>query len=58
MNRRLKKVEKALDVNQGEPRVAEIVVFCDGYLSPDSTVGNVIIREVKYDDICKRQGQL
>jgi len=58
MNRRLKKVEKVLNVSQGEPKVAEIVMFCDGELAPDRIVGNVIVREVRYDDVMKRQEQL
>ncbi|MCJ7693451.1 MAG: hypothetical protein MUO22_08565 [Sedimentisphaerales bacterium] len=39
LNRRLKKVEKTLNVNK-EQRVAEIVQFCDGPLPPDHTHGN------------------
>ena len=56
MNRRLKKVEKALNVGQEEQRVVEIVLFCDGELPPDEIHGNVTIRHVRYDDICKKSG--
>ena len=54
MNRRLKKVEKALNVDK-EQRVAEVVLFCDGPLPPDQTYGNLTIRHVRYDDICKKE---
>jgi len=50
MNRRLKKVEKALNVGQEEQRVVEIVMFCDGELPPDHTRGNITIHHVRdYD---------
>lgn len=52
LNRRLKKVEKALNVDK-EQRVAEVVYFADGPLPPDQTYGNLTIRHVRYDDICK-----
>ena len=54
MNRRLKKVEKALNVDK-EQRVAEVVWFADGPLPPDNTHGNLTIRHVRYDDICKKE---
>ena len=46
LNRRLKKVEKALNVDK-EQRVVEIVMFCDGSLPPDQTHGNLTIRTVR-----------
>jgi len=49
MNRRLKKVEKALNVGQEEQRVVEIVMFCDGEL-PDRTYGNITIHHVRHYD--------
>ena len=52
MNRRLKKVEDKLKVDK-EQQVAEIVMFSDGPLPPDRTCGNLIIRHVRYTDICK-----
>jgi hypothetical protein len=52
MNRRLKKVEKALNVDK-EQRIAEVVWFADGPLPPDDIQGNRTIRHVRYDDICK-----
>ena len=57
MSRRLKKIEKALNVDKEEGRVAEIVLFCDGKLPPDQTHGNLTIRHVRYEDICERQEQ-
>ena len=55
LNRRLKKIESKLNVDK-EQRVVEIVLFCDGELPPDETHGNVTIRHVRYDDICKKSG--
>jgi len=49
INRRLKKVEKALKVNE-EKRVIQIVMFCKGELPPERTYGNMTIRPVRYDD--------
>lgn len=54
MNRRLKKIEKTLNVDK-EQRVAEIVMFCTGQLPSDQTHGNLTIRHVRYDDICKEK---
>jgi len=51
MNRRLKKVEKALNVDE-EKRVVEIVVFNDGELPPDRTCGNVTLSCIRYGDMC------
>ena len=56
LNRRLKKVEKALNVDK-EQRVAEIVLFCDGPLPPDKIQGNRTIRYVRYSDICREKEQ-
>ena len=56
LNRRLKKVEKALNVDK-EQHVAEIVMFNDGPLQPDKTYGNLTIRHVRYSDICKEKEQ-
>jgi hypothetical protein len=53
LNRRLRKVEKALNVDK-EQRVAEIVYFCDGPLPPDKTYGNLTIRHVRFDDVIRR----
>jgi hypothetical protein len=39
MNPRSKKVEKVLNVDKEERRVAEIVLFCDGELPRDQTHG-------------------
>ena len=55
LNRRLKKIESKLNVDK-EQRVVEIVLFCDGELPPDEIHGNVTIRHVRYDDICKKSG--
>ena len=55
LNRRLKKIESKLNVDK-EQRVVEIVVFHDGELPPDHIDGNVTIRQVRYDDICKESG--
>jgi hypothetical protein len=52
LNRRLKKVEKTLNVDK-EQHVAEIVMFNDGTLPPDKTYGNLTICHVRYSDICK-----
>ncbi len=57
INRRLKKIEKALNVGQEEQRLVEIVVFCDCELPPDRIDGNTTVRHVRYDDICKRKDQ-
>lgn len=51
LDRRLKKVEKALNIKKEEKRVVEIVIFCDGELPPEQTYGNITIRNVRYDDI-------
>ena len=55
LNRRLKKIESKLNFDK-EQRVVEIVLFCDGELPPDEIHGNVTIRHVRYDDICKKSG--
>lgn len=52
LNRRLKKVEKALNVDK-EQHVAEMVMFNDGPLPPDEIQGNTIIRYVSYKELCK-----
>jgi len=52
MNRRLKKVEKALNVDK-EQRVAEVVWFADGPLPPDEIQGNRTIRYISYKEFCK-----
>jgi hypothetical protein len=52
MNRRLKKIEKSLNVDK-EQRVAEIVMFCNGQLPSDQTHGNLTICHVRYNDIFK-----
>ena len=57
MNRRLKKAEKMLNVDN-EQQVVEIVQFCDGPLPPDQTQGNLTIRHVRYNDICKEKAEL
>ena len=54
MNRRLKKVEKALNVDK-EQRVVEIVQFCNGPLPLDYIHGNMTVRTVRIDDICKEK---
>jgi hypothetical protein len=54
MSRRLKKVEKALNVDK-EQRVAEIVYFGDGLLPPDQTYGNLTIRYVRFYDIYNKK---
>ena len=54
LNRRLKKIEKALNVGRDAQRVVEIVMFHDGELPPDHTYGNLTIRQVRYEDVCKR----
>ena len=54
INRRLKRVEKALSVGQKEQRVVEIVVFHKGELPPDQLSGNVTVRHVAYQDIVKQ----
>jgi len=53
MNRRLKKIEKALNGGQEERRVVEIVMF-GGELPADHTQGNMTIHHVAYQDIEKR----
>jgi len=50
MNRRLKKAEDKLNLNQ-EHITVNIVYFGGGELLPDRTDGNVTIHHVKYEDI-------
>ena len=54
LNRRLKKVEKALNVDE-EKRVIQLIMFCKGELLPERTYGNMTIRPVRYDDICRQR---
>jgi hypothetical protein len=56
LNRRLKKVEKTLNLDK-EQRVAEIILFSDGPLPPDEIQGNRTIRYVRFDDICGKKEQ-
>ena len=56
INRRLKKIEKAVNVGQEEQKVVEIVVF-GGELPPDHTFGNTTIHHVAYEDIVKNECQ-
>lgn len=54
LNRRLKKVEKALNVDK-EQRVAEIVMFSDGPLLSDHTEGNITVHYVRFDDYAAKR---
>ena len=56
LNRRLKRAEKKLNVEK-EQQVVQIVQFSDGPLPPEQTCGNLIIRHVRYIDICKEKEQ-
>jgi len=56
LNRRLRKLEGKLNVDK-EPRVAEIVWFANAPLPPDHTEGNITIRYVRFDDICKKKAE-
>jgi hypothetical protein len=56
LNRRLKKVEKTLNVDK-EQLIVEIVRFSDGPLPPEHTDGNITTRYVRYDDICKEKAE-
>ena len=56
LNRRLKKIEKSLNVDN-EQRVVEIVMFCDGILPPDHCEGNITTHYVRFDDICSKKEQ-
>ncbi len=53
INRRLKKIEKAINVHE-EKKIVEIVMFCSGELPAEYTHGNITIRHVRYDDICTK----
>jgi hypothetical protein len=57
INRRLKKIEKTLNVGQEEMRLHEIVVFCDCELPPDRIEGNRIIHHVSLEEVLKRKDQ-
>ncbi|MHC4073719.1 MAG: hypothetical protein ACYSW0_20950 [Planctomycetota bacterium] len=57
INRRLKKIEKTLNVSQEEKRLCEIVVFCDCELPPDRIEGDRIIRHVSFKEILRRDGK-
>jgi len=56
MNRRLKKAEKTLNIDK-EQQVVQIVDFSNGPLQPYQTCGNLMIRHVRYSDICKEKEQ-
>ena len=53
INRRLKKIEQAINVNN-EKHVVEIVMFCDLKSPQEYTRNNTTVREVSYSDMCKR----
>lgn len=53
--RQIEKIEKRLNVN-AEPDIVEIVMFNDGDLPPEHTVGSTTIRHVHYADIQKKAG--
>jgi len=55
-NRRLKRVEKTLNVGQKEQRVVEIVVF-GGALPPNHKEGNMTINYIAFEDIAKNECQ-
>ncbi len=57
INRRLKKIEKTLNVGQEEQRLVEIVVFCDCELPPDRMDGNTTVRHVSFEEIRRRNEQ-
>jgi hypothetical protein len=57
INRRLKRIEKALNVGQEEePQVLQMIIFGEK-LPPDRKLGNTIIRFVRYEDIRKKEEQ-
>ena len=53
MNRRLKKVEKVLNLNEDERPTPAIVFFGGGELPPDP----LGIHYVSYEEICKEKEQ-
>jgi hypothetical protein len=57
LNRRLKRVEKTLNVDK-EQRVAEIILFSDELLPPDEIQGNRTIRHVRLVDVIKRNSDV
>ena len=49
---RIEKVEKTLNLD-GEPRVVQIVVFCEGTECREERQGNVIVRYVTHKSLCQ-----
>jgi len=57
INRRLKKVEKAMNVHE-EKKVAEVALFCVGELPPEYICGNITIRHIRYSDLYRKNSLL
>ena len=54
ISRRIKNVEKKLNLSKKEPVTIKIVMFGDGPLPPDQTESNRTISFIKYGGMKKR----